>query len=135
MLAMTLTVSCKKKLPGFTLIEVLIALVIIAIAMTAVLHAMQQSIVGVSEIRSRFAAHFVVLNVVSSTQVGLIAPPGLNAKKSGSEKMFHTRYTWRMGVARAGSPYYERIFVNVFHGSRRLQHLEGFIWLGETNNA
>jgi general secretion pathway protein I len=64
---------CKKLTlsKGFTLIEVLLALVIIAISLTALLRATSQSIVFTHRLKARAVAHYVAMNAVSAAQVHL----------------------------------------------------------------
>ncbi|KTD04878.1 type II secretory pathway protein LspI [Legionella geestiana] len=59
---------------GFTLIEVLLALVIIAIAFTALIKATGTDIAGTRKIRDRTIAHLTAMQGVQMIQLGLVNP-------------------------------------------------------------
>ena len=62
----------KKNKVGFTLIEVLIALMIIAIALAATVRATNDSIRATIHVRNTTIAHYVAMNVLSQIQMGLV---------------------------------------------------------------
>lgn len=57
---------------GFTLIEVLLALAVIAIALTALLKAASQDISFTARIKDKTISHWVAMQGVSAIQLGLI---------------------------------------------------------------
>ena len=61
-----------KRQSGFTLIEVLIALAILAIAICAVLKALGDSARNASQLQSKLAAHWLAMNKVAECQLGLL---------------------------------------------------------------
>ena len=69
---------------GFSLIEVLIALAIIAIALTALIKASSQSIIGTQHLKEKTIAHLIGLQVLSRIQLGLTT---LNPQQDITEKM------------------------------------------------
>lgn len=82
---------------GFTLLEVLIALVIIAISFTAVLHAEMINTHDANYIQDKTAANWVAMNVVNSIQLHLIdaqAPATLDNKM----EMFGRTWYWQASV-------------------------------------
>ena len=79
---------------GFTLIEILIALLIIAIALAAVLRAMTQSIRVTDKVKTVMAAHWVAMNALSEIQLGMIRAPKDGDPVSGSAKMFEQSWQW-----------------------------------------
>ena len=83
-----------KKNHGFTLIEVLIALLIIAIALSAVLRAMTQSIRVTDKVKTVMAAHWIAMNTLSEIQLGMIDIPKANDPVRGKTKMFNQTWEW-----------------------------------------
>ncbi|KTD09497.1 type II secretion system minor pseudopilin GspI [Legionella jamestowniensis] len=59
---------------GFTLIEVLLALAIIAIALTALLKATAQNVGNTQRIQEKSISHWVAMQGVSMVQLGLLNP-------------------------------------------------------------
>ncbi|MFZ4077784.1 MAG: type II secretion system minor pseudopilin GspI [Legionellaceae bacterium] len=81
---------------GFSLIEVLIALAVIAIALTALMKATSQSIVGTQHLKEKTIAHLVAMEGLSSIQLGMtLLHPNqeITEKKSmlGSDWYWHAR--------------------------------------------
>jgi general secretion pathway protein I len=60
------------KPPGFTLLEVLLALAIIAIALTALLKATAQNVTNTERVKEKMIAHWVAMQGVSMIQLNLI---------------------------------------------------------------
>ncbi|WP_133130584.1 GspI family T2SS minor pseudopilin variant LspI [Legionella yabuuchiae] len=67
--------SISNKYKGFTLIEVLLALAVIAIALTALLRATSQDVAYTQRIKERTISHWVAMQGVSAIQLGLITVP------------------------------------------------------------
>jgi general secretion pathway protein I len=84
----------KKNTAAFTLIEVLIALLIIAIALAAAIQATDASIRTTIHVRNSLAAHWVGLNVLSEIQTGLILLPKSSSQLSGKTSMLEQRWDW-----------------------------------------
>jgi len=120
---------------GFTLVEVLIALVILAIALMAIGVAMHDSISDTIRVRQKIMAHWVASNELGSMQVGLMAPPALGQPISGTTTLLGTNWHWRSGVERRGNKYYQSVYVDVYPpaSNSRVEHLVGFIWLVKSN--
>lgn len=121
---------------GFTLIEVLIALMILAIALVAVIKATQDSIRDTARVQDRITAQWVGLNVISSMQVGLIPPPKIDADTEDTVKMFNQKWRWRALVASREGADYERITVEVYRKDvdAQMAKLTGFLNLQEKTN-
>ena len=79
---------------GFTLVEVLVALAILAIALVGLIKAAGQSVAGVNDIKQRMSAHWVAMNALAKMQTGLI---DLNktTEPSGEAKMLGTSWRWQ----------------------------------------
>lgn len=113
---------------GFTLIEVLVALMILAIALTAVVLASQNSIRTTNHVKNKLAAHWVAMNVISRIQVGMSAPP-TDEQNNGEAHILGKTFDWTAGVDQHGNGFYTRIYVDVTQkdSTIRLEHLIGFI--------
>lgn len=84
----------KRSQRAFTLIEVLVALVILAIAMFAVMRATSRSIHVASLLKTRIAARWVAENVLSSFQVGFYTVPKEGLSQSGTASMMGMQFRW-----------------------------------------
>ncbi|WP_133135450.1 GspI family T2SS minor pseudopilin variant LspI [Legionella rowbothamii] len=61
-----------RKTSGFTLIEVLLALTIIAVALTALLKAIAQNVEHTQRIKEKTISHWVAMQGVAMVQLGLL---------------------------------------------------------------
>ncbi|CAM4421145.1 MAG: Type II secretion system protein I [Legionella sp.] len=61
-----------RKASGFTLIEVLLALTIIAVALTALLKAIAQNVEHTQRIKEKTVSHWVAMQGVAMVQLGLL---------------------------------------------------------------
>jgi general secretion pathway protein I len=113
---------------GFTLIEVLVALGIIAVALMAALRAAGQGTSNVGELRSRLFAGWVAQNVLAEQSVrGDWLPLG---SYGGVGHQGGKDFTWREEVLETPNPAFRRINIFVFEApgeSRPLVRLTGFL--------
>lgn len=84
----------KHKSAAFTLIEVLVALLIIAIALAAAVRSVNESVRVTTHVRNSVAAHWVGLNVLSQIQTGLIIMPTASNVMHGQVKMMNQEWQW-----------------------------------------
>ena len=113
---------------GFTLIEVLVALAIVAIALMAALRAAGQGTNNVGELRSRLLAGWVAENLLAEHRARTDwLPPGMlrgTAREGGLD------FAWREEVIATPNAAFRRIEVQVFataEETHALAHLTGFI--------
>lgn len=88
------SVSFKKNARAFTLIEVLIALMIIAIALAAALRATNNSVKATTQVQNTLTAHWVALNVLSQIQTNLL-PMTSDGNTSGGTIMLGKKWDWK----------------------------------------
>jgi len=88
----------KSKQQAFTLIEILIALVIIALATTALMVSISSSIGQVEHLRNKTEAHFVAQNVLNALQMKLLKMKLANGKMSDIRKMGGREWYWTITV-------------------------------------
>ena len=124
---------------GFTLIEVLIALVIIAIAMTAIVVTLSESVRNIGRVQQKMAAHWVALNVIAELQAGVLQLP-LNSVNNvtNDSTMLQSHFYWRYGrvagINQENNLVYQRVFVDVSQDKNfnsTIEHLVGFVRLHE----
>lgn len=79
---------------AFTLIEVLLALAVIAIALTALLKATAQSVAHTQQIKEKSISHWVAMQGVTAIQLGLVSI-NLNQEITEVTTMLGQRWYWR----------------------------------------
>ncbi len=82
--------------PGFTLIEVLVALAVVAIGMLGVIQAVGFSAQTSSYLREKTIAHWVAMNRL--TEARLLTDPPPEGKSSDTVEMAGLRWHWTMEV-------------------------------------
>jgi general secretion pathway protein I len=97
---------------GFTLIEVLIALVIISIAFTAILISSSQSIRNTKYLEDKMTAGWVGSDIMNKIQVGLIKLPETDALHSKTEMLDHGWF-WDASLQSTHQPTIKKIVVTV----------------------
>lgn len=81
---------------GFTLIEVLIALVILAIAMTTLIISSGELTHNNSRLEDESIASWVAANAIAKARLGLVSPGAGENSLNGQEEMFHQQWKWTM---------------------------------------
>ena len=113
---------------GFTLVEVLIALAIIAFALMAALRAAGQGTLHVGELRSRLLAGWVAENLLTEERArGAWPAPGTYR---GTAKQGNMDFTWQVDITETANPSFRRANISVFAPdgeSHRLAHLTGYL--------
>lgn len=96
---------------GFTLIEVLAALIIVSLGMLAVIQAVSQTVNNASYMRDKTIAHWVAMNQLTEVRLAPSAPPG--GDTAGDVEMAGTTWHWRMTVKPTDAQTMRRIDVKV----------------------
>ena len=114
--------------PGFTLIEVLIALAIVSIALMAALRAAGQGTNNAGELRSRMLAGWVAQNLLAEHRArGDWLPLGI---QRGTQYQAGIEFLWREEITAMPSPAFRRVDIFVFlapEESRTLARVAGFV--------
>jgi general secretion pathway protein I len=82
---------------GFTLIEVLLALTVLAIALTALIKSTTQSVVGTARIKDKTISHWVAMQGISMIQLKLLTIPS-NQEITKNTRMLGQQWYWRASI-------------------------------------
>ena len=83
---------------GFTLIEVLVALVIVALGMSALLETLSASAENISALRTKGVAEWIAMNQIASTRLALAAP-AIGSSAGDVHSCAHSDWHWQQRVA------------------------------------
>ena len=113
---------------GFTLIEVLIALAVLAIAMLAVIGTAGSSTRVTAELRDETLAHWVAMNELTALRVSPTWPA--LGKQEGDAVMGDRKWHWQAKVATTSDPDLLRVDIDVSDAAQKDQvvnSLTGFL--------
>lgn len=117
-----------EKQTGFTLLEVLVALAILAITMTAVSRTASSGVQHAEALRIRVVADWVAQNRLALHQArGDWLPTGV---QNGEEVQAELSYPWREEIFSTPNPTMRRIVVNVYaphDKTHSLRELSGYL--------
>lgn len=101
-----------RKHGGFTLIEVLLALSVIAIALTALLRATSQNTVITTRIKNKTIGHWVAMQGIASLQLGR---GGVQLNQENTQKMMMAGevWYWRSIVTSTSIKHMQKISVRI----------------------
>lgn len=112
---------------GFTLIEVLIALMIIAIALAAAVRGTNESIRVTRHVKNVTAAHFVGMNVISEIQANLLTLNKSNPALQGKTKLLGQEWEWSASSESTGDTDPKKIVVEVKLKNRAIIRVVGYV--------
>jgi general secretion pathway protein I len=99
---------------GFTLVEVLVALAIVALAITAVLVSMMRQIDGTTYLREKMFAHWVAENQLELALLRNAASNQLpQDTQSGNVEMAGSTWYWRAEPKRTGAQGFVQLEISV----------------------
>lgn len=96
---------------GFTLIEVLVALVVVALGMLGAIEAVNQSISTSTYLRDKAVAQWVAMNKLTEARLQTAVPQV--DKTSGDAEMAGQKYRWTMVVTKTPVPTMLRLDVTI----------------------
>lgn len=117
-----------KRIQGFTLLEVLVALAILAIAMAAVSRTANSSVQHVEALRARIVANWVAQDRMALHQARSDWLP--TGSTSGQETQAGVDYPWQEQVTATPNPTMRRIVVSVYDPKDRqhvLREITGYL--------
>lgn len=114
---------------GLTLIEVLIALAILSIALTAVIKSASQNIRTTLYLQNRTIATWVATDVMNSIRAGVIKPQN---DLTEEDQTLGQHWQWKATVNPTPNPRIKKIIVDVYQQpeNNKLAHLESYLYAG-----
>ncbi len=117
-----------RRVGGFTLLETLVALAILAIALTAAFRAMGVTAQSSAELRERLVGDWVAENRLAELRATQAWPnPGVS---EGSAEQAGRSYRWREEVKNTANPLFRRVDLSVFgpeSGDHAIARLSGYV--------
>jgi general secretion pathway protein I len=98
---------------GFTLLEILIALAILAIAFASIITVAANQSVNVGYLRDKTLAHWVAMNQITGLQMAN-EWPATGTKKQGDEEMGLTKWHWEQTVEKTPDDRVRKVEIAVF---------------------
>nr|WP_058530157.1 GspI family T2SS minor pseudopilin variant LspI [Legionella rubrilucens] len=83
---------------GFTLVEVLLALAVVAIALTALLKATSQDVANTQRIKEKTISHWIAMHGIAMVQLGLLTVPP-NQEITQVTSLLGQRWYWRVKLS------------------------------------
>ncbi len=135
---MTLTASSqqRQRQPGFTLVEVMVALAVVALALPALLFALYQQVDGAGYLRDKSLAQVVANNKLVELRLLTVARSGLfSGVDSGVEELADRQWHWRLESSATQVQSFFRVEIEVREGEegegRPLYTLVSFMFAGQ----
>ena len=113
---------------GFTLVEVLVALAIVAVALAAGFRSVAQSAESATALKARTLALWVAQNRLAAAQLETPAPA--LGERDGSEEQAGASFTWHETIIGTPNPAFRRVEINIAESSRPdyvLARLVGYV--------
>ncbi len=102
---------CARFVRGFTLVEVMVALAIVALSLTAVAASMNQMIDASNTMRERTYANWIAQNKIAELRLANVLPePGTS---DGDTTFANSEWTWTAVVTETGIENFFRVDVTV----------------------
>ena len=96
---------------GFTLVEVLVSLVLLAVALSAMIKTASETTVNTAVMRDKFLASLVATNKINEIYLQKLWPGTGNS--NGSEEMGNQNWFWQMEVDNTPEPSLRKIIVTI----------------------
>lgn len=119
------------KLKGFTLIETLVALAILAVALGAAYRSVSFATDSADTMRERMLARWIAQNRLVEKQVAPTLPP--LGRREGTAQQAGQEYVWRETVTTTPNPAFRKIEISVAHYAKpeyELARIVGYLVAG-----
>lgn len=112
---------------GFTLVEVMVALTIVAFSLTAIAASMNQMIDAANAMRDRTYASWIAQNKIAELRLANVLPEV--SSTSGEVEFANGDWSWRTVVSETGIENFFRVDVSVSHAGSEyvIRTVTGFI--------
>ena len=104
-----------EKQAGLTLLEVLVALVILAVALTAIIKATAENIRATAYLQEKTYATWVGLNALNQTRLELIQLPEAPEHRDVKELLLGQDWEWQGFIKKTDNARIREIHIKVFH--------------------
>ncbi len=101
---------------GFTLLEVLVALTILAIALAAIIGAASNQALNTTHLRDKTLAHWVAMNKIAELQIATEWPA--KGKLRGEEEMGLHEWHWLRTVTETPDPRVRQVDIAVYRNKQ-----------------
>ncbi|MBT8091785.1 MAG: type II secretion system minor pseudopilin GspI [Gammaproteobacteria bacterium] len=117
----------RRAFKGFTLVEVMVALTIVAFSLTAIAASMNQMIDAANAMRERTYASWIAQNKIAEMRLANVQPEV--TETTGDVTYANSEWTWRAVVSESGIEDFYRLEVSVFHAGSdyEIRTVTGFI--------
>jgi general secretion pathway protein I len=115
---------------GLTLLEVLVALVILAVALTAIIKATTENIRATGYLQEKTLATWVGLNAMNKARLDLLQLPQVPEYRAVSEVFLGQDWEWQGFRSPSKNPRIQEVHVKVFHlpDHRFVTELTGYLY-------
>lgn len=113
---------------GFTLIEVLVALAILGIALTAIIKSTAQNIKDTHYLQQKVIATWIATSIMNEARAELIK---LSTDETSEEiEALQQTWIWKAHVEQTPHPKIQKIYVSIFHKNdeREMSRLTGYLY-------
>jgi len=112
---------------GFTLVEVMVALTIVAFSLTAIAASMNQMIDAANTMRERTYASWIAQNKIAELRLANVTPE-VNTT-SGEVDYANSEWSWRAVISETGIENFYRVDVSISHAGSEyvIRTVTGFI--------
>ena len=119
--------SLRRIIRGFTLVEVMVALTIVAFSLTAIAASMNQMIDAANTMRERTYASWIAQNKIAEMRLSNVQPEV--STTTGDVTYANSEWTWRAVVSESGIDNFYRLDVSVSHAGSdyEIRTVTGFI--------
>ena len=99
---------------GFTLVEVMVALAVVAVALPALMFSLHQQIDGTVYLRDKSLAHMVAINKLTEVRIMARAREQLlKGKDSGTSELADRQWDWQLNSIETELPNFYRVEITV----------------------
>ena len=103
-----------KGIRGFTLVEVMVALAVVAVALPALMFSLHQQIDGTAYLRDKSLAHMVATNKLTEVRIMARARQQLlKGKDSGTSELADRQWDWQLNSTETELPNFYRVEIKV----------------------
>ena len=98
---------------GFTLIEMLIALVIVSISFSAIILSVNENARTLLKLQETVAANWVGEEIITRAQLGLLKA------NAGTQRMLNQNWRWELRIKSTGNDFVQELQVTVYNQAQQ----------------